>query len=287
MIQRLTERDLIRKARELARRTRCEIDDAGLALDDFDGVSRAYGIDLVWDEMLEINPGCYIKEQKKIILDPSVQSPERLNFTFFHELMHDRIEHDDNLLTLIADAHIGSDEAMIERLCNVGAAELLIPVSDLQQVVHGCGFSTSLIPILCDRYDASSIAVAFKMISTASHDCYLVIAEPQYVPPDDAKLPMLVTVPPASGQWKLVITYTATSPSIQKYSIKTGQVVPTDHHMYAAWHRMGNVIRGPAKIPFASGRGWEVDSDALYYRNKVFAFFHASPPISPNQLRLL
>jgi len=287
-LKRVTEQELIRRACELAQETRREIDISGLRLDDFEGIISKYGIKLCWNELSDGNPGCYIKEHRRIVLDPKVQSPERLNFTFFHELMHDRIEHDDDLLNLLADAYILSDETTMERLCNVGAAELLIPSADLQVVVRDRGFSTERIPMLCERYSASSIAVAIKMTSTASHDCYLVIAEPQYISPDGNKFPMLLPdAQPVQGLWKLVMIYTATSPSV-KYSIKCGQVVSTDHPMNDVWHGQGEkVVRCRAKLPFASGSGWHVDFDALFYRSKVFAFFNASQPISSKQLTLL
>jgi hypothetical protein len=84
----------------------------------------------------------------------------------------------------------------------------------------------------------------------------------------------------------LVMIYTAASPAA-KYSIKCGQTVSVDQPMYSAWSQEGEVICSPAKIPFASGNGWEVDSDSLYFRGKVFAFFNASPPASKDQLLLL
>jgi hypothetical protein len=231
------------------------------------------------------NPGCYLKEEKKIVLNTRVQLMERLNFTFDHELMHDRIEHDDDLLSLLADAYILSEEPMIERLCNAGAAELLMPAHDVQAMVREHGFSAGTIPLLCSRYNASSIAVAFQMIFTAAHHCYLVIAEPDYIVTEN-DLPILVDTPPAEVQLRLVMIYTAASLPA-KYSIKRGHVVPVDHPISAAWDQAGKIVSCQAKIPFASGRVWEVDFDALSYRGKVFAFFNVTHPASKDQMQLL
>jgi Zn-dependent peptidase ImmA (M78 family) len=118
VIERVTAHELIRKARELAKRTRCEISDAGLLPDDFEGIAQKYGLTLCWEQLPLNNPGCYLKKEKKIVLNTRVQLLERLNFTYDHEVMHDRIEHDDDLLSLLADAYIPSEETMIERLCN-------------------------------------------------------------------------------------------------------------------------------------------------------------------------
>jgi hypothetical protein len=96
---------------------------------------------------------------------------------------------------------------------------------------------------------------------------------------------MLVDVKATQARQRLVMLYTVASPSAT-YAIKRGQPVPADHLMYAAWRRGDETIRGQAHIPFASGKRWEVPCDALYFRGHVFAFFHASDPVSAGQMRL-
>jgi len=283
LIKRVTKRELIRMVRALAMQTHREIDEAGLEPDDFKGIAQKYGITLSWAALPNDNPGCYIKKERKIIFNPHVQNRERLNFTFYHELMHDRIEHDDELLSLLADAYIMSYDTIVERLCNAGAAELLIPSTDMQEMIRQYGFSTQIIPELCDRYNASSIAVAFHMIFTATHKCYLVIAEPDYVMPD--KLPMLADTKPVEAQLKLIMSYTAASPSAE-YSIRRGQIVSSDHPIFTAWEQKDK-IACRARIPFSTGKVWEVDFDALYFKSKIFAVFNESYPSSSDQMQLL
>jgi len=283
-IERVGERALIRQVRVLARRTRHEIGEAGLRLDDFQGIADQYGITLHRGRLAGNQSGCYDKDTRTIVLDPRVTSPERLHFSFCHELMHDRIEQDDDLLSRLADAYIRSDDDTMERLCNEGAAELLMPSEDVQEMVLVYGFSTATIPALCQRYHASSLAVAIQMAATASHQCYLVIAAPRYVRQEDSP-PMLVDVKATQAQPRLVMLYTVASPSA-KYAIKRGRLVPTDHLMYEAWQRGDETINGRANIPFASGKPWAVPCDAMYFRGYVFAFFHASDPASLDQMRL-
>jgi Zn-dependent peptidase ImmA (M78 family) len=263
--------------------TRREIDEAGFAPDDFEGIAQKYGITLRWAALSNNNPGCYIPKERKIILNPHVHNLERLNFTFYHELMHDRIEHDDELLSLLADAYIVSYDTTIERLCNAGAAELLMPSADMQEMIHQYGFSTQIIPALCGRYNASSIAVAFHMIFTATHKCYLVIAEPDYIISDN--LPMLADTKPVEAQLKLIMSHTAASPST-RYSIKRGQIVSSDHPIFTAWEQKAKIVCR-ARIPFSTGKGWEMDFDALYFKSKIFAIFNESYPSSNDQMQLL
>jgi Zn-dependent peptidase ImmA (M78 family) len=285
LIERVTIHELIRKVRELARRTRDDISNAGLQPDDFEGIAQYFGLTLCWAQLPNNNPGCYLKRERKIVLNNRVQLAERLNFTFDHELLHDRIEHDDDLLSLLADAYIPSEETMIERLCNAGAAELLMPSDDVRMMVREHDFSPGLIPLLCDRYNASSIAVAFQLIFTATHQCNLVIAEPTYVVPG-SDLPMLIDTPRAEAQVRLVMIYTAASPTA-RYPIKRGQIVPVDHPICTAWHQQGEVVSCQARMPFPSGKRWDVDFDALYFRGKVFAFFNISHPAGKEQMQLL
>jgi Zn-dependent peptidase ImmA (M78 family) len=284
MIERVGERALIRQVHALARRTRREIGEAGLRLDDFQGIADQYGITLHWGRPTGSLPGWYLKDVRTIVLDPRATLSERLHFTFGHELMHDRIEQDDDLLSLLADAYIRSDDTTMERLCNAGAAELLMPSDDVQDMVQAYGFSTATIPVLCHRYHASSLAVAIHMASTASHQCYLVIAAPRDARQEETS-PMLVDVHATQARPRLVMRYTVASPSAT-YAIKRGQAVPADHLMYAAWQRSGETIRGRAHIPFASGTPWVVPCDASSFRGNVFAFFHVSDPVSADQMRL-
>src|SRR5713101_9495508 len=101
-----------------------------------------------------------------------------------------------------------------------------MPSDDVQGMVSEHGFSAGTIPILCNRYNASSIAVAFQMIFTATHQCYLVIAEPDYIVPH-SDMSMLVDAQPEEAKCRLVLIYTAASPAA-KYSIKRGQIMSAD-----------------------------------------------------------
>jgi hypothetical protein len=279
MIVPVTTRELLHRAYVLAQRTRRELAAAGVPPGDFAGIAHHYGLTLAWAPLPAHQPGCYLAAAKRIVLNPRGQGRERLNFTFHHELMHDRIEQDEEFLSLFADATPPADETTMERVCDAGAAELLMPGGDVQVMVQAHGFSPGTIPRLCRRYQASSIAVALQMLGTAPHVCYLVIAAPaggegargRLLPGD----PRGLAAPPP-----LRMLYTAASPAA-KYSIKRGQPVPLDHPITAAWAQAGTVVRGQAPLPFASGRGRVVACEALAFRQKVFAFFHVPPWVRP------
>lgn len=288
MRRQVTVQELIRQTIALARSTRTEIERAGLPIADFSRVTEKFGIQLEWGELPNGEDGSYSKDERKIILDTGCMSQERINFSFCHELIHDCIEHDDDLLSLFADAHIlpGTEYETMERLCNAGAAELLMPSEDVRQIMLEEGFSTSLIPELCERFTASSVAVAFQMVNCASHNCYLVIAENRIVHPNTTTVQqsLMGVKSIAVSHDELVIIYSGKSSSA-KYSIKRNQVILPNHLLCAALH-INVPIAGRAKLPFASGNGWEVSCEALYYRGKVFAFFNTDSPLSNLQRRL-
>lgn len=291
MIQRATEKDLIRQTTLLASHTRLEITQAGLGVTDFSEVARKYDIQLEWGELPNCEDGYYSKDERKIILNSRVMNPERINFSFCHEFMHDRIEHDDNLLCLFADAHLQRDRQYetMERLCNAGAAELLMPSDNVRKLMREHGFSTTLIPELCQHFNTSSIAAAFQMVNCASHDCYLVIAEVQLVSPsmNNAQTSFVKVNPISVPRERLVIIYSAGSPTSQ-YPMARNIPIQLDHLIYTTLENEGKVVKGRDDIPRrnSSKRAWIVDCDALYFRGKVFAFFNVTQPISVYQLPL-
>jgi len=286
LIKPVTEKELVRQAGELAARTRREIEAAGLVITDFEQVARLFDVTVVWGELPAGKDGSYLKDERKIVLSTSVTTPERINFSFCHEIMHARIEDDDDLLSDFADAYRRSDEEAMERLCNAGAADLLMPAENVRQIMVERGFSTTLIPELCERFGASSIAVAFQMVNCASHDCYLVIAENQLVQPTAVhnQISLLNIKPINVPQEQLVIIYSGAS-SAAKYSIKRNQAFSNNHFLCGALHA-NEPVRGDAKLPFASGNGWDIPCEALYFRGKVFAFFNRTQPMSSLQIPL-
>jgi len=241
-------------------------------MDHYATVAEKYNLTFGWGTLPDGDEGSYIKEKRQIILDTRVRIPERLHFSFYHELMHAHIEDDDDILSLLADAHIYDEYDTIERMCNAGAAELIVPGDEVYGFLRTKPFSASLIPEMCERFLASSLAVAFKMINHTSHECHLVIAEPTMTNADHAEL---------------VIIYTGKSSAVEKYSIKRGQILPTRSLLYRALHMGdGKSCQGEDCIPFASGTEWLVPCDTICFRGKVFAFFNVKPPISVNQLSL-
>lgn len=274
MLKRVTEQQLIRSAIALAKSTRRKIVEAGLDMSDYNAIAALFDVSVVFDDLPAGKDGSYLKDQRKIVLNKRVRNQERRNFSFFHELMHVQIEDDPDLLSDFADAYRRSDEETMERMCDAGAAELLIPAQEVRAMMRTKGFSAALIPDLCQQFQASSLAVAFQLINLAGHKCHLVIAEPS----SNGRSPAA----------ELTIVYTARSSAEEKYSIARGQTLPERSLLSEVWQLgEGRSKQADDCIPFASRTEWVVPCDAFRFRGKVFAFFNVEPAISTKQLTLL
>lgn len=273
--QAISDTKLYQRIRELARQARYEHLENGLT-------SREEIADhhrLTLAETAFPKDGALIEDT--IILSTFGTSEERRNFTFYHELTHHLIRQDDALLSDIHE--IGGDpDRLIEKLCNFGAAELLVPTEEVQSHVDSCGFSASAIPLLCERFVASGIVVAIQMVTLASHECYLVIATPVEQPVAQAQLRLDDFN--SDNHPVLQIQYSARSSSA-RYVIAWGTVIRHDH-MIAEAHKHQCELKGKAGIPFRTGVKMSVDCNSIYFRGSVYAFFNVEPPMGVRPQRM-
>lgn len=271
------ERRLYQLTREMVIRARAQLVAKGLST--HEDIAKEFGLsvgqaDLCQDGMLA---------EDTIILKQFGTTEERRNFTFYHELTHHLIRTNDDLLSLIHETAAHPDR-VIERLCNAGAAEFLAPAEEVIAFAEKHGFATTTIPILCEKYEASGLVVAFQMTANARHACHLIIAEPKPVPFCEEQL-SLAGISPNRNSWCLTITYTARSAQA-KYSITKNSLIPRDHLITAAYEEK-NRVTGSAVIPSYTGTKTPIACDCLFFHGNVYAFFNASPPPGPGQLRLL
>lgn len=290
MIKTISERQLQHLLLDIANKTRREIEQDQLSIDDFEGIARKYGIIFKWREMPPDTDGHYAKDHRVITLNRRVMHAERRNFSFCHELIHDRITRDDDFYQVLheftCDMSDDDMERIIERLCNLGASELLIPSDELREIINQRGFSLELIPELCNRFNASSLAVSFKLVSAAEHPCYLIIGEKREIADSPYKQAMFKIE--GNQNWHLWVVYSSSSSSAKYNTLGKNFPVLSGHVMYKALASEGDVVQGEDDIPRRNSakRRWEVKCECMAYKGWVFGFFHESPPISPNQLSL-
>lgn len=100
----------------------------------------------------------------RTILVAEGQSPRRQRFTLAHEVMHRLIEQDGELLSDLHEAYEGPAlERALERLCNLGAAEMLLPRAEVERAL-AAGPNPRLIWELAERFGVSEPAAAVALV---------------------------------------------------------------------------------------------------------------------------
>lgn len=225
--------------------------------------------------------GTYVPENPpRIVIDPTKGDQERLNFTFFHEVSHHLIREDDELYGFLDDHSPQDLHPALERYCNMGAAEFLVPESDVLQLIREQGFHIELISELDTIFSASKPAIAIQLAQCAQHQCIIVVCEYGKIPRrNQAQIPIRGAI--KSTQQQLFVQYVSSSPSC-KY--KTGRFVPVPReHLITTAYQTQSLVKGRGNIPVRSGKIWPSDCEAFFYKGKVYGVFNLTPPPQSNQ----
>lgn len=224
-----------------------------------------------------------------ILLDPTAGIPARRRFTFYHEIVHHLLrERADELYSIINDQY-ESDKLLTsisERLCNVGAAEFLLPRETVRALYQEEGFSVALIEALSHPGTVSRVAACAQLTFCASHSCLAVVCRRGVATPMD-QLPLQQLAPklPAHESVRIDVAFRSRK---MKYTCASGTEIANDHLLAQAFKAAhGERIRSRAPLPLRSGRPWEVECEAMRLGGQVFAFFHVDAPPSSirNQLQ--
>jgi uncharacterized protein DUF955 len=222
-----------------------------------------------------------------IQVDPTAGVPARRRFTFYHELVHHVVRNYDELYSIINDQYQtdAAFRAIQERLCNVGAAEFLLPRTAVQAAYREHGFSVDLIGLLSQPGIVSRVATFAQLAFCAPHACIGVACRKEHTLPPVGDLISDVAISSAAHT---VIDVAFPSPTM-KYSCASGTMVAGEHVLSQVFRENeGERLVTRAPIPFRSGTRWQVECEALRLGGQVFAFFHKdAPPTSVrNQLSL-
>ena len=124
----------------------------------------ARGIGYSWREAPLAGRDGLLEPQSRTILVAAGQPAVRQRFTLAHEVMHHLIENDGDLLSDLHEEYEGRElEAALERLCNLGAAEMLIPAAAVEAAVRDAGPNPRLVWELAGRFAVSEPAAAVAL----------------------------------------------------------------------------------------------------------------------------
>ena len=225
-------------------------------------------------------------EGRTILINSRIQNKERKQFTRFHEITHHLIDDDEELISVLHDAawdQNGEHEKQIERLCNIGAAEFLMPREEFIKLYKEKGFSVELIPSAAKYFESSAIATTIQLAQVAPNSCITAICEYGLMPNETvlSQSNFLNEEAPTTNP-KLHVLYSASAP-ITKYWLARHTNIPDDHLVHQAFLDAQH-LEGESYVPFRSGKRMPCDCEALpdRERDRVYVLFHLTPPPNPN-----
>ena len=260
---------------------------ASATIPTFDEICSGLGLSVIEDDLPIGTEGMYT--EKTIFLNSRIRNEERKRFTQFHEITHHLLEENEDLISELDEYTYGQEDKhhpQIEYLCNIGAAEFLMPSKEFVTLYEKRGFNVQLILFAANYFKSSTIAATIQLAQIAPNKCIAVVCENGLIPnaPASSQASFFVPEHRYCNESKLHVIYSASSPAafdrwLQKYTI-----FPDDHLINQAFLQ-AKMLEGESEIPFP---GWQESCtcEALPYKNRVYALFHLSPLPDPNQMTL-
>ncbi len=247
-------------------------------------IENCFGLQVCEGDLPMDKDGAYIESENKIVLNKLVTSQERRQFTLYHELVHYFIREDDDLYSYLNDAYVATKDfdRTIELVCNIGAAEILLPRDGVRLLIEQNGFSLKLLLDLCQLGAVSGPAALIQLVQCAPNRSYGVVCEYGNISTleDVGQVTFVSPVTTTS----LYILYAIWSPSAQYPIARFTRI--SKEHILAKPLLEQTVITGKDRIPFRSGKDWQVPCEVLFFRNNIYGLFHASPPPNNQQPKL-
>ena len=231
-----------------------------------------------------------ILQGRTILINSRIQNKERKQFTRFHEITHHLINEDEELIAMLHDMPWSRDneyEIQLERLCNIGAAEFLMPREEFTKLYKAKGFNVELIPFAANYFESSAIATTIQLAQVAPNSCITAICEYGLISNETAQSQCpLFDEENRTPKPKLHVVYSALSLAT-KYWLARGTNIPDDHLVHQAFLE-GQPLEGESYVPFRSGNQMPCYCETLpdKDRNRVYVLFHLTPPPNPAQLDL-
>ena len=225
----------------------------------------------------------------RIIINSQIQNEERKRFTQFHEVAHYLIEEDGDLISELRKYTCGQEDGYkrsLEVLCNIGAAEFLMPRKEFKKLCKAKGFNVQLILYAARHFRSSPIATTIQLAQIAPNKCIAVVCENGLIPnaPASSQASFFLPEHRYCNESKLPVIYSASSPAASDRWLAKHTIFPDDHLINQAFLQ-AKMLEGESEIPFP---GWQESCtcEALPNKNRVYALFHLSPLPDPNQMTL-
>ena len=232
-----------------------------------------------------------ILKGRTILINSRIQNKERKQFTRFHEITHHLINKDGELISMLHDMPWSQEDEykkQLERLCDIGAAEFLIPRVEFTELYEEKGFNVELIPFAANYFESSTIATTIQLAQIAPNSCITAICEYGSLLNETAPVQChLFNEQNFTPKTKLHVVYSASSLAT-KYWLARDTNIPDDHLISQAFLE-AQFLEGDSYVPFRSGKKMPCNCEALPDGNRVYALFHLTPPpnLNPDQLTFI
>ena len=260
---------------------------ASATIPTFDEICSGLGLSVIEDDLPIGTEGMYT--EKTIFLDSRIRNEERKRFTQFHEITHYLLEENEDLISELDEYTYGQGDRhhpQIEYLCNIGAAEFLMPSKEFARLYEERGFNVQLIPFAANYFKSSAIAATIQLAQVAPNKCIAVVCKNGLISNDSvpSQASLFTTGNQYHNKSKLHVIYSASSPAASDRWLTKNTVIPNDHLIKQAFLQT-ETLEDESYIPFPS---WQESCicEALPYKNRVYALFHLSPLPDPNQTTL-
>lgn len=257
---------------------------ASTDIPDFDEICAGLGLGVKEGQLPREIDG--LLEGRTIVINSRIQNRERKKFTQFHEVTHHLLNDDGEIISMLHDATFcqnGELNRQLERLCNIGAAEFLMPREKVANLYKEKEFNVDLIPLVADKFETSKIATTIQLAQVAPHECITAICEYGLIPnetsPDQGSF---VEEKDSTLKKKLHVVYSASS-AAAKYPLARNTCIPDDHPINESFSSAQSIQRD-SYVPFRSGKKMPCYCEALPDKGRVYAMFHLTPPPNPDQL---
>ena len=209
--------------------------------------------------------GAYDPEHHVILINSQVR-PERQRFTLAHEISHALLLGDDDLLSDLHDSFEGERlEQVIETLCNVGAAAILMPDPLIAELLERFGPTGRALAELARRADVSASTALYALAErTPGAVLYAVCARSRLESESDEEEGI------GSGT-ALTVRVSGGSAAV-KYTLRPGTPIPAEHPVHAAFESNLPMTES-SYVPFRSGRKMPAEVDAFPVRGRVMVSF--------------
>ena len=226
--------------------------------------------------------GTYDYNQATITVNPTIW-PDRLEFTFYHEVTHHLLEIDKNLISDLdaTGADYRSQDRAKEFACNVGAAEFLVPHRRLRDLTVDKEWDGDLLRCVHKSFAASWIACVLQLAVVAPHACLAVVCKPDVTSAFGAESFWADSARTASN---LAVLHSMQSESM-KYPLGRGTPIPSDH-LFRYCFDDGSDYKDRSYVPFRSGKRMQCDCVAIRVGPVVLGMLHVSSPPPVGQLTL-